>query len=661
MDSSSISVDESEGDVIFSVSGRGNSNGYNSCAGTRAVYLEREDSILAVVNDDEIMEFSLSGKGYGTKITAAHPIFALLKYKDGVVAIEKDGEGYYYEYFSWKKATSVEITGDAKSMKVGDSAKLTAKTNGELDEELTWESENPQIASVTGDGEVYAWKKGTVKITASTKGGATAAYEVKVTVDSDVKDPKNEAVKTSGQKTYNVSDNNYFWYWSATINSYLMQNSDNTLSRIEYIDSEEGVLIETYTADGSKLKSSQKVKAELPIFGGFYSGKDYNYLAFGQENPNESDDREVVRIVKYSKDWKKISSTSIKGANTYIPFDAGTLRMTETDGKLYVYTCHEMYSEGDGVHHQANMIFVINESDMTVVDSHYDVMNISVGYVSHSFNQFIKTDGKSIFRVDHGDAYPRAISIIKSDVDGAITDVDYSLPLEISGNIGYNFTGTTVGGFELSANECIIVGSSVDHESENVDLYGTKNIFVSITDKDFSKDKLIWLTAYKESSNIQVGNPQLVKINDGQFFVMWEETNEETNSLTTKMLTIDTNGNKTSRVISKSMSLSDCQPILCSDGLIRWYATNDSSPTIYAVNPYNLDSAMLGDVNGDGAVDAKDRMTITRHIAKWKGYESIDKTAADVNSDGAIDAKDRMVITRHIAKWKGYEALPYTG
>ncbi len=73
-----------------------------------------------------------------------------------------------------------------------------------------------------------------------------------------------------------------------------------------------------------------------------------------------------------------------------------------------------------------------------------------------------------------------------------------------------------------------------------------------------------------------------------------------------------------------------------------------------------LEEKKSGDIDGSGAVDAKDRMTITRYIAKWKGYESIDKTAADVNADGEVDAADRMIITRHIAKWKGYETLPYT-
>lgn len=67
-----------------------------------------------------------------------------------------------------------------------------------------------------------------------------------------------------------------------------------------------------------------------------------------------------------------------------------------------------------------------------------------------------------------------------------------------------------------------------------------------------------------------------------------------------------------------------------------------------------------GDANGDGEINAKDRMTLTRYLAKWSGYENIDMTAADVNKDGAVNAKDRMILTRHLAKWQGYEALPYT-
>ena len=58
-------------------------------------------------------------------------------------------------------------------------------------------------------------------------------------------------------------------------------------------------------------------------------------------------------------------------------------------------------------------------------------------------------------------------------------------------------------------------------------------------------------------------------------------------------------------------------------------------------------------------VNAKDRMHLTRYLAKWSGYENIDFSDADVNNDGQINAKDRMILTRYLAKWSGYETLPY--
>lgn len=72
-----------------------------------------------------------------------------------------------------------------------------------------------------------------------------------------------------------------------------------------------------------------------------------------------------------------------------------------------------------------------------------------------------------------------------------------------------------------------------------------------------------------------------------------------------------------------------------------------------------LDKQQVGDANDDGEINAKDRMMLTRHLAKWTGYENIDVTAADVNNDGEVNAKDRMILTRHLAKWQGYETLPF--
>lgn len=76
------------------------------------------------------------------------------------------------------------------------------------------------------------------------------------------------------------------------------------------------------------------------------------------------------------------------------------------------------------------------------------------------------------------------------------------------------------------------------------------------------------------------------------------------------------------------------------------------------INSKPSGDVLYGDVNGDGTVNAKDRMMLTRYLAKWSGYEDIDMTAADVNNDGQVNAKDRMILTRHLAKWQGYETLP---
>ena len=78
-------------------------------------------------------------------------------------------------------------------------------------------------------------------------------------------------------------------------------------------------------------------------------------------------------------------------------------------------------------------------------------------------------------------------------------------------------------------------------------------------------------------------------------------------------------------------------------------------------NGFKFVEIQRGDADGDGKVDAADRIRLMRCLAKWKGYEDIDSVTADVNTDGKVDTKDRIILARHIAKWKGYESLPYKG
>ena len=151
--------------------------------------------------------------------------------------------------------------------------------------------------------------------------------------------PVASASGTAPVVSNNKNDQDYT-RWSSTVKSYLYENEDGGLTRVEYVDGK--IVVEDYN-DAFQLHSSRTIPMELSIWGGFYAGEDYNFLIFGQENPGEDDQREVIRVVKYSKDWKRLGQASLRGANTTTPFDAGSLRCDEYGDYLYIRTCHEMY------------------------------------------------------------------------------------------------------------------------------------------------------------------------------------------------------------------------------------------------------------------------------------------------------------------------------
>ena len=394
----------------------------------------------------------------------------------------------------------------------------------------------------------------------------------------------NNAVSLFGQETSNASANNYS-VWSSTVTSYLAENGDGTLTRVE-ARRDSSVLIETYSADGAVKRSSVSLAYELPIFGGFFAGEDCNYLVFGQSNPEESDSTEVLRVVQYSKSWQRLNSSSVYGANTRVPFEAGSLRMTETGGKLYIHTCHKMYKSSDGLNHQANMTFVLRESDCKVVDSWYEVMNISYGYSSHSFNQFIVTDGGSVYRVDHGDAYPRGVAVTSFSVDKSVTNVKYTVPIIFSGAIGNNATGASIGGAALGTDALLIAGN-LNGKGESHGDQNARNIFVLSVGKSLDTQNWHYITSYSDADGVTVRTPQLVKTAADSFLLLWEEYTSADNAVVVRAVRVNGKGQQETGIKTLDVRLSDCAPILTSDGCVTWYAGN-GAPLLYKIDPANL-------------------------------------------------------------------------
>ncbi|MBQ6539440.1 MAG: dockerin type I repeat-containing protein, partial [Oscillospiraceae bacterium] len=464
--------------------------------------------------------------------------------------------------------------------------------------------------------------------------------------DTSVKDtPRDKTEALTPASSDNKGDNEYIntRYWADKVNSYLVDNDDGTFTRVEHIGN--SVVVEDYDSS-FKIKWKKTIDKELPLYGGFYSGTDYNFFVFGQENLEENNSKPVVRIVRYSKNWHRIDSTELCGANTIRPFHAGTLRMTEKDDTLFIHTCHQIYTMDDGLNHQTNMFIAVSIPYMKIVAANYHVGG--VGYVSHSFNQFIIADGDSIVWLDHGDAYPRAVTITR--FTGLGSNEENADVLPICGEEGNNRTGVSVGGFEASGTCYLVAGNTVVQDEKSYKPSGTRNVFITATDKSRMSDAdstvFRWITNYTDSDKITVSNPLLTKIESDRFLLMWTETDGNRNSVMLHVF-LDGEGNPTSAISQSNYPMSDCQPIVAGNRVI-WYVTENSAPRFFSINLDGTTSYPKGDVNRDGIVSNSDLILAARHVVSLTTLTGEQFTLGDMNNDGAITNTDIITIARKI-------------
>ena len=392
----------------------------------------------------------------------------------------------------------------------------------------------------------------------------------------------------------NVNDQDYV-QWSDTVKSYLTVCDNGNYMRVQSGAIKGKLLVEYYSSDFEPL-STKLIDNELPIFGAFYDSGNNYYVLSGQENPKQNDSLEVFRITKYDKNWNKIKSCGLYGANTTVPFDAGSARMTHSGDHLLVRTCHEMYKSSDGNNHQANVTIEVDMPSMTITDSYTGVMNVDYGYVSHSFNQFIKTDGNHIVALDHGDAHPRSAVLVKYNSDFTtgkffpsyfeqVSNIDVvTYPEYTAGH--YNYTGAAIGGFDVSSSSYIVAQSTVDLDYINTS--ETRNVYVSSVSKDLSTNKLNKITSYAEGTD-SASAPQLVKINNNSFLLLWARDTK------VSCVKLNADGTVNGSIHTFEGSLSDCQPVI-KNGRAVWYVYDKNNVTFNSLNLSNLDDIKTVDV-----------------------------------------------------------------
>ena len=424
----------------------------------------------------------------------------------------------------------------------------------------------------------------------------------------------------------NINKQDYVTYGN-TVKSYLYPNGQKGLTRVEYLDGK--VVVEDYDSS-FRLTAGRRLQAELPIWGGFFAGGDANYLIFGKENPGESASAEVIRVVKYSKDWKRQGETVIKGADVRVPFAGGSVRCAEEGGYLYIHCArkmvknrHTMYGPmNDGVNHQANLFLEIRESDMKLVDSYDQTWNLDFGYVSHAFNEFVLIDSeKNIVTLSHSDSdssangrknhgyakdvKARGAVLIRYDEKAGQDHFkgkdqfqwcEYSLVQGFGGASGNNNTGASLGGFEETAGGYV---SAFSYDGKGGS--GARNIYLGYTAK-----KGLTSASKKISAASGVTTPQMVSTGLSGGYILWNGKSGSTANDTLYYAAYSDGGGVGSVQTAKA-SLSDCQPVLFG-GKAVWYVTNNSAPVFYGLDASGvkvLGGAGQGETPADPATPEK--------------------------------------------------------
>ena len=392
--------------------------------------------------------------------------------------------------------------------------------------------------------------------------------------------------------------------WANTIGNYLYEENGG-LVRIENKKNEKNtkkskIIASRYDKKGN-LISRKEIIYQGEKFGGFFRGEEYNYLIFGNDNKEQNDKKEVIRIIKYDRDFNELGKLPIFGAFTKEPFGAGSLRCGEIGNVILVHTARGRF---DG--HQSSLTIGFNEDSMTLLNDD-DLGAFQRNHVSHSFNQFVMTEGDEFITVDHGDGFPRGISanwlntttlklVPSTFKEGEFYTIESKMFSPIKKKIILpvfgegNQTGVSIGSTVNMGTKVLVGVNRVDYSKvksfnsytiKGKDVYKRDIVLYSL-DKNTLEVTENKYTDYTKDKNTTYTAPKMVKLDDTRVMLIWNKLNitldkqdgqiveiNDKGSVLQYMI-VDENGNKLSDIkTEKNMIVTDEAPILF-DGKVVW-------------------------------------------------------------------------------------------
>ena len=177
--------------------------------------------------------------------------------------------------------------------------------------------------------------------------------------------------------------------------------------------------------------------------------------------------------------------------------------------------------------------------------------------------------------------------------------------MAFEGKSGDNYTGATVGGFEISDTAYLTAGS-VDIDSTAKYSAG-QDIFVGVVSKSTDAVKVNKITNYTAGQGT-TDTPQFVKIGTNSYMLLWHRGSS------VYYTKIDGNGNQVGAIYSLAGDLSDCVPVLAGDKLV-WYTWKNEILQFYQINindlsDYTVKNVVLGHSYQVSATNASDASVV---------------------------------------------------
>jgi len=404
--------------------------------------------------------------------------------------------------------------------------------------------------------------------------------------------------------TNNIHDHEYGQN-SYVSDSYIANNGDGTFSRVENMG--DIILVEKYNAS-CRLLSQMTVPFELSMFGGFYSGANYNYLVFGQPNPSQSTALECVRIVKYSKNWVRLGYVSVTNCNTTIPFYGCGTDICEYGNYLYVRMGHQTYADASGIARQATMTISCRMDTFQVVDVQSGLSGMTYGCIENTGATYIDVADGVLAVADHSLVSPYGIVVSRYGNNASngrfqSSCANASFLGSVGSATGY-LSSFSLGGFESSAQYYLVAGNTNPQDGTS----SNQNVFVAAIPKNgFSSANVSfsYLTGYAYGVMESTVTPYLVKINSNMFLVLWETREGYSDTGVVHYAFVDGRGQRTSDVKSMNGCLSDCQPAVVGNKVV-WYTTNGANMRLYTIPLSDNTSAQQVYVTGQNRIGGVD-------------------------------------------------------